>query len=195
MAEFIVMVNAIDVAKRALVTLLRATTALYGVSLTVSRDACDASLRSAYRKISVKTHPDRGGNVEHQKQVNAAYEACQKAVKDRKGHGGKRGSKRGESSADGVPTLIREGKGKASGYRFQSAAVLLTYQKFTTKVVWERFVEFVRGSLVKWSVKFWGATLSFLQTRKAQNAAKRQWISLKSVCKIVVRKKGAASGM
>ena len=35
---------------------------------------------------------------------------------------------------------------------------------------------------------------AFLKTRKAQNAAKRQWSSMKSVARIVIRKKGAASG-
>ena len=35
---------------------------------------------------------------------------------------------------------------------------------------------------------------AFLKTRKAQNAAKRHWSSAKSVARIVIRKKGAASG-
>ena len=35
---------------------------------------------------------------------------------------------------------------------------------------------------------------AFLKTRKAQNAAKRQWRSMRSVARIVIRKKGAASG-
>ena len=34
---------------------------------------------------------------------------------------------------------------------------------------------------------------ALLKTKKAQNAAKSQWVSLKKVCKEVVRKKGAAS--
>ena len=60
-------------ARRALVSLLRALAATYAVNVDISRDSDDKDIRSAYRKISVKTHPDRNqGRDEHQKSLNAA---------------------------------------------------------------------------------------------------------------------------
>ena len=55
------MVSEVDRAKRALVTLLKRLAALYSVTLDLSRDSGDASLRTAYRKVSRKCHPDHGG--------------------------------------------------------------------------------------------------------------------------------------
>ena len=61
------MASAIDLAKRALVTLLKTLAAAYGTVLTLTRDSPDATVRSAYRKVSRKAHPDHGGDPEHQK--------------------------------------------------------------------------------------------------------------------------------
>jgi curved DNA-binding protein len=41
--------------------------------LGVSRNASDKDLKSAYKKASMKHHPDRGGNEEEFKKVNEAY--------------------------------------------------------------------------------------------------------------------------
>lgn len=43
--------------------------------LGISRDATDKQIRSAYRKLSLKNHPDRGGDVDKFKEIQAAYEA------------------------------------------------------------------------------------------------------------------------
>ncbi len=69
------MASAIDLAKRALVTLLKTLAAAYGTVLTLTRDSPDATVRSACRKVSRKAHQDHGGDLEHQKSLNAAYEA------------------------------------------------------------------------------------------------------------------------
>ncbi len=61
------MASAIDLAKRALVTLLKTLAAAYGTVLSLTRDFPDATVRSAYRKVSRKAHPDHGGDPEHQK--------------------------------------------------------------------------------------------------------------------------------
>ena len=41
--------------------------------LGVNRDASDKDLKSAYKKLSMQHHPDRGGNEEQFKKVNEAY--------------------------------------------------------------------------------------------------------------------------
>ena len=78
------MVNAVDMAKRALIKLLREMLALYCVSLTVSRGSPGPAVRAACRKVSVKARPDRGGNADHQQQLNDAYNAWETAAKQKK---------------------------------------------------------------------------------------------------------------
>lgn len=67
------MPSKVDVAKRALVSVLRALAAAYGIILEISRDSADEQLRSSYRKLSRRAHPDRGGNTTDQQQLNDAY--------------------------------------------------------------------------------------------------------------------------
>ena len=55
------MVSEVDRAKRALVTLLRRLAAIHVLTLDVSRESSDGDLRTAYRKLSRKIHPDRKG--------------------------------------------------------------------------------------------------------------------------------------
>ena len=64
------MVSAVDQAKRALVSLLKSLATTYSLVLSVTRDAPDKDVRSAYRKVSRKVHPDRGGSAEHQTALN-----------------------------------------------------------------------------------------------------------------------------
>ena len=61
------MVSELDRAKRALVTLLRRLASRYAVTLDLTRDVLDADVRTAYRKVSRKTHPDRGGREKREK--------------------------------------------------------------------------------------------------------------------------------
>ena len=68
------MVSPLDLAKRAFVTLLRALALAYGLSLQVSRDSDDAALRQAFRNVSRKTHPDKGGCVEDQESPDGRQE-------------------------------------------------------------------------------------------------------------------------
>ena len=88
------MVSATDKYKRALVMLIRSLAVLYGCCVTVTRDSLDADLRKAYRTVSKKVHPDRGGDTEDQKRLNVAYrEWCDTAFKKTGGKtkGGKKG--------------------------------------------------------------------------------------------------------
>ena len=61
------MVSAIDRARRAFVTLLKTLAATYGVGLQLTRESSDADVRTAFRKVSAKVHPDHGGSVDDQK--------------------------------------------------------------------------------------------------------------------------------
>ena len=83
------MASSLDRAKRALVALLRALASAYSLELNVTRDSEDAGVRRAYRNVSRRAHPDRGGKVEDQKKLNAAHDAWQEALRAHKGrHGG-----------------------------------------------------------------------------------------------------------
>ena len=90
-SEFIssstVMVSAVDRAKRALVTLLRLLATAYGCVADVTRDSSDLEIKSAYRKLSRKVHPDKGGLVADQTRLNCAYEGWQNEVKRAPGRG------------------------------------------------------------------------------------------------------------
>ena len=73
--SFLKMVSAVDRCKRALVSLLRTLAGLYGCRVTVTRDSPDNVVKRAYRTLSKKVHPDRGGNTEDQSKLNSKYEA------------------------------------------------------------------------------------------------------------------------
>ena len=85
------MVSAIDVAKRALVTVIKYLAGIYGVTADLNRDCDDNALRKAYRTMSLKVHPDRGGNNTHQVQLNVKYEAWCNAKSGKSGPGRPRG--------------------------------------------------------------------------------------------------------
>ena len=83
------MISAIDCAKRALVLLIRSLAAAYSLAFQLTRDSPDKDLRTAFRKVSLKVHPDHGGNGDDQRRLNEAYDAWQDALRNARGqHGG-----------------------------------------------------------------------------------------------------------
>ena len=66
------MVSSADLAKRALVTLIKLLATAYRCVLDVTRDSSDQEVTSAYRKLSKKVHPDKGGLEADQKRLNNA---------------------------------------------------------------------------------------------------------------------------
>ena len=163
------MVSVVDAAKRALVSLLLRLAALYSLTLGVKRDSPDAEVKSAFRRVSKKAHPDRGGDTSKQQDLNNAYAAWQTAVRDaaekaKQRESSKRARKSKKSqgtscSSSAVALPLWEQARCEKQFRFQSAAVLLTYQRFGESAVWQRFVQSVREHLVAWKIKFWCATL------------------------------------
>jgi hypothetical protein len=128
-------------AKRAFVSVLLALGAAYGLTLGVNRDSDDLALRSAYRKLVVKTHPDKGGRCADQRKLQEAKEEFDNATKSSRSSGSStKGS--GSTQAVGVPTEIP--KRTKREYSVHSTAVLLTYQGIHDQGQWRRFVEFVR---------------------------------------------------
>ena len=67
------MVSAVDRSKRALVALLCYLATAYGCVVDVTRDSDDAAVRKAYRLVSRRVHPDRGGSEEDQKTEVSCY--------------------------------------------------------------------------------------------------------------------------
>ena len=55
---------------------------LYGI-LGIKNTASKEEIKRAYRKASLKHHPDRGGNAEEFKKVNRAYEVLSDPMKKR----------------------------------------------------------------------------------------------------------------
>ena len=159
LGSYFAMPSAIDLAKRALVGILRTLAASYGVALSLKRDATDPEVSGAYQKVSRRVHPDRGGNTEDQAALNNAHDAWEAAKRARK----PRGKHEREQKPEGAPApLVRwrlVGKQTVASFRFQSVGVLLTYQKFPDSTCWTRFVNFVQAQLAGWKARFWCATL------------------------------------
>ena len=130
------MVSAMDKAKRVLVTLLRSLAGIYGVVVGLTRESTEVEVKAAYKKVSRRAHPDRGGTPEHQTALNAARDVWEEALRGKKGHGGERALKRPAGKT--VPSLAADSS-EASGYRFQGLGVLLTYQKVSDTGCWQAF--------------------------------------------------------
>ena len=81
------MVSAIDLSKRALVTLLNSLANVYAVVLGITRESPDGDVHRAYRKLSKKCHPDKGGKRGHQQSLNAAFDTWEGAKRSQgQGH-------------------------------------------------------------------------------------------------------------
>ena len=74
-----------DVAKRELVKLLKSLAVKYGVQLEVTRDSSDKEVVKAWRKVSLRTHPDKGGGAEDFARLSAANDTWQDLVKTSRG--------------------------------------------------------------------------------------------------------------
>ena len=135
------MVSAVGKAKRVLVTLLKSLAGIYALVLGLTRDSTEVEVKAAYRKVSRRAHPDRGGTPEHQKALNAARDEWEEALRASKGSGGNRAAKKPQSKT--APSLAVDSSGDTA-YRFQGLGVLLTYQKFSDTGCWQAFLDQTR---------------------------------------------------
>ena len=136
------MASAVDLAKRALVSLLRALAIVYGISVEVTRDSDDAAVRRAFKIVCRKAHPDKGGSADDQKKLNATHDAWNDATRARAPKG--RPSKATKSTtepASAPMAATSESKAGRRAFRIDSSAVLFTYQGFTDG--WSRFLAWV----------------------------------------------------
>ena len=146
--------SSLAAATRALVSVLLALSRAYGLALTVNRESSSQEVLKAYKKVLLKAHPDKGGRKEDLQKLQAAKEAWGEAQKAAATGAGRPKAKAGDA------TLACRRK----EYRVCTAVVLLTYQGFADLQQWHRFVDFVRGSLKKWTAQRWCATLEACET-------------------------------
>ena len=69
-----------QLAKRALVVLLRALASTYGLQLELTRDSPDEAVTKAFRRVAVKVHPDKGGSKEDSQRLLEARANWAQAV-------------------------------------------------------------------------------------------------------------------
>ena len=70
----------IQVAKRALVSLLLSLARQYAFALTINWDSPDKLVLDSFRQPARKAHPDKGGSKEHMRKLIEAREQWEKAA-------------------------------------------------------------------------------------------------------------------
>ena len=153
------MVSNLETAKRVLVTLLKSLAGIYSVVLGLTRESTNTQVKAAYKKVSLKAHPDQGGEAKHQAALNATRDTWEDALRASKGHGGKRTTNKNTGTTSIVLLPVHVERRVSPGFRFQSEGVLLTYQKFPDTGCWQTFLDYVMARLIVWKVKFWCATM------------------------------------
>lgn len=147
----------IQLAKRALVSVLLALAQQYGVCLQVCRESSDSRVESAFRSVVKKVHPDKGGNVADMQRLQKAMEEW-RAAKGKTGRVGGRPARR-------VTAIQGDGEKKRRSYNILSSAVLLTYHGIEVHM-WAAFVAFVKDHLVEWGVAKWCASMERCESGK-----------------------------
>lgn len=145
--------SARQVAQRAFLTVLLEVARLYCLSTGVKRESTDKDLEAAFKRVSLKAHPDKGGcNTSFQKLI-AAREKWQSAGDPETN---KVGRPKKDTAAAEIHGVL---PGLKSAYRVQSSGVLLTYQRAPGPDGWESFCAWVQDQAQPWKVKYWCATL------------------------------------
>lgn len=93
---------------------------LYKV-LGVEKDADENEIRKAYKKLALKNHPDKGGDVEKFKEISAAAEILcdpeKRKTYDQYGMEGLEGGGEGGHSAEDIFSMFFGGGGRGGGRR------------------------------------------------------------------------------
>ena len=69
------MPSEVDLAKRELVKVLRALAAKYKVTLSLTRESSNQDVDKAFRRVSLKVHPDKGGSLADFQKLSATNDA------------------------------------------------------------------------------------------------------------------------
>ena len=158
--------SVVQAAKRAFVKVILALALQYELALKVNRDSEDNEVLAAYRRLSKKVHPDKGGRTEDQQKLQAAKDAWEGAKKST----GTTGASSGGTAARSAPARAPEDEPTLKGdlavhvpatstYRVHSTGVLLTYHGVKNQAHWRELVAFFELHKREWSVKYWCATL------------------------------------
>ena len=140
----------IQAAKRALVNVICALAQVYDVRVSCSRDSPDGVVLKDFRRLALKAHPDRGGQVEHQQQLNDARMKWETAHKQ---------STAPCAQNSRLVLASTRSDGSRKEFRINSSAVLLTYQGVASVGQWLRFNAFVVARMKTWTAKHWCSTL------------------------------------
>ena len=118
----------------------------------MTRESTVADLDRAWRKVNAKalSEADRG----RLKVARDAWKASTSATG--RGPGRPRSAPAQVQGAE--PSEVPSSFGRKD-FRIRGHSVLLTYQSFAEFSVWERFKDFVEGSLRTWKVKYWCCTM------------------------------------
>ena len=117
------MVSAIDLSKRALVTLVKVSANVHAVALGIARESSDGDVLRAYRKLSKKCHPDTGGKRGQKQALNAAFDTWEGAQRSAK-HKPTQKARDTERRQHGAIAVTR-GRNFTQEFRFRGAACLL----------------------------------------------------------------------
>ena len=110
------MPSAVELAKRALSAALKSVARTYDVRVDLTQDSTDAEVRSAYRRVFRRAHPDKGGSAEHAQRLSGAKGAWEAAQRASTG-----GRPAGGATTDLAPAAPRK------AFRIQGKGALLTY--------------------------------------------------------------------
>ena len=153
-------------ARRAFVTVLLALAAAYGVAVATNRDSTDADLLTAFKKLILRVHPDKGGSVADMQRLQGAKEAWAQTRNTGPGRPkAKAAPKRApkapaaKSCSSLEPADSASGAPNVQGFRIRGLGVLLTYHGVRDVAQWERFVAHTKRHVAAWKVRNWCATL------------------------------------
>ena len=174
--------NALQLAKRALVKVFLELAGIYGVVLAVNRDSADKEVKAAYRRVIVKAHPDKGGSAAHAQKLNDAFRAWEEAARASMSHGRAKAkaksSAKAKAKAKADPGPLAQQK---EPYRIRGQHVLLTYQSFPGLGAWPDFAGFPPEHMREWGVRYWCVTLEANRNETLRGHLMLQFTSAKDI--------------
>jgi len=129
----------------------------YAVDLALGDTSTDDDVARAYKKVLLKVHPDKGGDVADMQELQRLKDdwddARKSAPRQRPGPKAKPRARRPPPAGD------LAGEPGEDGFRIRSRGVLLTYNSVRDYAQWERFAAHVAEHIHVWEVRNWAATL------------------------------------